>query len=119
MADMARTQRLGTGPMLAAREKRTIAEGIAWIGEAQQYRVAVAVEPADRDSTARHAINAVVGGPLCENHLAGAIFAPRQPAIQQSICGIVKTVPVAAPPDVTHPTSSAPLAIAVLSHGRL
>ncbi len=119
MADVARTQRLGAGPMLSAREKRTIAEGIAWISKAQQYRVTMSVEPADRDGTAGQALNAVVGVPLGEYQLAGAIFAPRQPAIQQSICGIVKTVPVAAPSDMTQTTSSGPQAIAVLSHSQL
>jgi len=79
----------------------------------------VSVEPANRDGTAGHAINAVVGVPLREDHLAGAILATRQPAIQQSICGFAQTIPVAAPPDVTQTASSGPAAIAVLSHGHV
>ena len=70
MAHHARTQCLRAGLVLAAGEERTVSDRVAGIGEPQQHRVAVGVEPADSDRATGDAVHAVVAFALREDDLA-------------------------------------------------
>jgi len=98
VAQHARSQRLGAGLVLAADQKRSVADRIARIGQLQQHRVTVAVQPANPDRASGHAVHAFVGFALRKDDLAGTVLPPPACAIEQPARALVAYVPVASSP---------------------
>src|SRR5665647_695365 len=111
------TQRFGAGLVLAAGEERTVPDGVAGIGELQQHRITVVIEPADSDCAAGDAVHAVILLALGVDGFAGTIFAPPPPAGEQQARGLVEIVPIAPPPDVAYEAGLPLVPCAGLRHG--